>query len=102
MEAATTTIETPKRRRRLRKMTWALIVWTVLMLAWAIGGAANVTSDASVAECDRSSEYLNATDCEALSEVGAGIGVTLILGAWFAGFIVLSLVWFMSRPREAR
>jgi hypothetical protein len=31
--------------------------------------------------------------------VGTGIGIALVFLLWFLGFVVLSLVWFMTRPR---
>jgi hypothetical protein len=74
------------RRPHWRKMTWALIVWSGLILAWAIGGAASN-------HCDQQA-YTSA--CQA----GTGIGVALILGLGFFGFVLLSLIWFMTRPRN--
>jgi hypothetical protein len=35
--------------------------------------------------------------CRDASNTGTGIGVVVILILWFFGFIVLSLVWFMTR-----
>ena len=91
-----------KRRFRFRKMTWALIAWTGVMALWMFGGAKNVTSAESNAECvDTFEGSLNAADCEALNEVGAGLGVGILFVGWFLGFVVLSLIWFMSRPRQA-
>jgi hypothetical protein len=38
--------------------------------------------------------------CEAASDAGTGIGVTLVFILWFLGFLVLALVWLMSRPKH--
>jgi hypothetical protein len=73
-------------------MTWTTIVWCVLMAIWIIVALAsadptgNCTHDA----------YKGA--CEAGSEVGTGIGVVALWFVWFFGFVVLSLIWFMTRP----
>ena len=49
---------------RWRKMTWAILLGSVAMLAWMIGGGT----------------------------------VVPILALWSAGLLVLTVVWFMSRP----
>jgi len=69
-------------------MTWVLIIWSVLILLWAIsGGAAN--------DCASETTKLNREACEA----GTGIGVALILLIGFFGFAFFSLIWFMTRPK---
>jgi putative copper export protein len=73
---------------RWRKMTWAIIIWCVLILIWAIaGGASN--------DCGDKARELNQSACEA----GTGIGVALILFLGFIGFVFLSLIWLMTRPK---
>jgi hypothetical protein len=78
-------------RPHWRKMTWALILWSALMLAWIID--AGVSADCS----EQVGRYQNAkqSGCEA----GTGIGIALLITLWFFGFVVGGLVWFMSRPR---
>jgi hypothetical protein len=71
---------------RWRKMTWMLIIWCALILAWAVAGAASN-------DCAQQT-YQSA--CQA----GTGIGVTLILGLGFFGFVFLSLILLMTRPRD--
>jgi hypothetical protein len=53
-----------------RTATWALAIFTALMGIWA--GTA----------------------------IGGGIAIAFIGILWFVGFIVLGLVWLMSRPTE--
>jgi len=70
-------------------MTWAIVAWSVLILIWAIaGGASN--------KCAAQTSKLSKDACQA----GTGIGVGIILFLGFLGFIVLALVWFMTRPRD--
>jgi hypothetical protein len=41
------------------------------------------------------------TNCEAYragANIGTGLAVAAILGVWFVGFIILSIIWFMTRP----
>jgi hypothetical protein len=73
---------------RWRKMTWAIIVWCVLILVWMVGGAASN-------ECGQERTDLNQSACEA----GTGIGVALVGFLGFLGFVFLSLIWFMTRPK---
>ena len=81
--------------RRWRKMTWTILLFTALMAAWAIGGAA--TAD-NAAQCANDT-VLGADTCTDARNAGTGIAVVLIFMLWFVGFIVLSLIWFMSRPK---
>ena len=73
-------------------MTWALLIWSAIHIIWIVAGLA------SVEECP----YQTVQECEfydAGTAIGAGIGVGLVLAIWFAGFIVLSIIWFMTKPR---
>ena len=47
------------------------------------------------ADCGKEATELNESACEA----GTGIGVAVVFFLWFLGFIPLSIVWFMTRPR---
>jgi hypothetical protein len=73
-----------------RKMTWVLIIWCVVMAIWLIAAAGQ--GDDCARETYRSA-------CEAGSDVGKGIGVAFIWFFWFFGFLALSLIWFMTRPK---
>lgn len=79
---------------RWRKATWALVIFSALMLIWIVAGVA--------ANSDNCSGLTGAelTGCQAGTAIGGGIGVTIILTIWFIGFIVLGLIWLMSRPKD--
>jgi hypothetical protein len=47
-----------------RKMTWAILLGSTLMIAWMIGGG----------------------------------GLVLISALWAVGLVVMTVLWFMSRP----
>jgi hypothetical protein len=53
-----------KRFLRWRKMTWAIVLGTVAMAVWLIGGG----------------------------------GLVMVPALWAFGVVVLTIVWFMSRP----
>jgi hypothetical protein len=70
-------------------MTWAILIFTALMLVWVISGA-NAAGQVPVAN-----------DAEAAGvAIGTGLAVTFLFFIWFVGFIVLSIVWFMTRARH--
>lgn len=73
-----------------RKMTWAILIFSGLMLAWMIsaGGAS--------ADCPPGDDA-----CALGEDVGRGIAGTLIFGLWLVGFLILSVIWFMTR-RQGR
>jgi hypothetical protein len=75
---------------RWRKMTWVLNLWNVLFLVWIIAGISSRTSK----DCPPAD-----TLCINASDAGTGIGVALIVFLWFIGFVVLALVWFMTRRK---
>lgn len=82
--------------RRWRKMTWVLWGWTILMLVWIVAGGISATNG----DCDGESTAELRQLCEDATDVGAGIGIVALFVLWFVGFIVLSLVWLMTRPRR--
>jgi hypothetical protein len=73
-----------------RFMSWVLIAWNAVVLIWVVAAIATRPSR----DCPPGDQL-----CRDASDVGTGIGVGLILVLWFIGFVALSLVWFMTRPR---
>jgi hypothetical protein len=84
---------------RCRKMTWVLFGWCTLILVWAIGGGASAKSENTKADAVRECGRAWAETCQDAGEVGTVIGVGLILMIGFFGFVFLSLIWFMTRPK---
>jgi hypothetical protein len=83
---------------RWRKMTWALIVWSALIAVWVIGGI--IHNETTAARQCAHDAVLGTQICHDAVDAGTGIGVMLVLGFGFLGFVVLSLIWLMTRPRE--
>lgn len=75
---------------RWRKMTWVLNIWNIIFLIWLIAGIADRPSK----DCPPSDSL-----CVNASDAGTGIGVALIIFLWFLGFVVIALIWLMTRPR---
>jgi hypothetical protein len=81
---------------RWRKMTWVVLIWTGLMFAWMIGGAASAQDSA---DCASEATQALRDACEAGTDIGTGLGVAALFFLWFIGFLVLSIVWFMTRRK---
>lgn len=77
-----------------RKATWALVIWTVLMGIWLVAGIGNVSNNCA----GQTGSALET--CQAATAIGGGIGAGIIVVIWFIGFLVLGLIWLMSRPKE--
>jgi hypothetical protein len=75
-------------------MTWVLIAWTVLMGVWIAASAASASGQPN--DC----AGLSQRACNEASNAGTAIGVGLLVFLWGFGFVILSLVWFMSRPKN--
>jgi len=81
-----------------RKLTWALVVWNGAMAAWVLvllvsgSGTAGCSVDAAGATVGR----LARQDC--LDSAAQGLGVPLVALIWALGLVVLSVVWYSTRP----
>jgi len=74
-----------------RKMTWAIWIWSAVFIVWIIAAIATRTSK----DCAPGDQL-----CTDASDTGTGIAVVLLMLLWFLGFVVLSLIWFMTRPKH--
>ena len=72
-------------------MTWVLLAVNAVFVFWVIAAAV-----------DRPSKDCAPTDqlCINASDAGTGIGVALVVFLWFMVFVSLSLIWFMTRPKN--
>jgi hypothetical protein len=79
-----------------RKMTWALVAWNGAMGAWVLwvlfSSSASCSADADGAALGR----LARQDC--LDSAARGLGVSVVVLIWALGLVVLSVMWYSSRP----
>ena len=85
---------------RWRKMTWVFVIVNALFLVWVIAGVSSRPSEDCANDPDVIDGTISQSACEAASDVGTGIGVALIIVFWFFVFVVLSLIWLMTRPSK--
>lgn len=83
-----------------RKMTWFIHVTNALFLIWIIAGTGSRPSQDCATDPSVVDGTLSLSACQTASDVGTGIGVALIVFLWFFVFIVESIVWFMTKPKE--
>ncbi|MGH3105313.1 MAG: hypothetical protein ACRDN6_14580 [Gaiellaceae bacterium] len=81
-----------------RKMTWAILLWSGAMLTWLIGSVAFASAKDCATDFGATSGFLTKQACLDASSGGSGLGVLLISSLWFLGVVVLSLIWFTTRP----
>jgi hypothetical protein len=75
-------------------MTWAILIWTVLMALWLASGlSATANNCAGMTGSDL-------TACQAGTAIGGGLAVSALFILWLIGFVILSIIWFMTRPRS--
>jgi hypothetical protein len=67
----------PPAKKRRRVFMWVFLAVQVLFLIWAISGAAS--AHGTPADCSG----LDAKTCNDAQAVGTGIGVAIIIAAWF-------------------
>jgi hypothetical protein len=80
--------------RGWRKMTWAIVIWTAIFVVWIATGVGAVSNQCPGLTGDE------LASCQAATAIGGGIGVTFLFMLWFIGFIVLAIIWFMTRPKH--
>lgn len=86
------------RIRRVRKMTYVLWAWCLAILVWA--GSATSGTTKAVHDCVKGAAgVLSKTDCANAVDTGSGVAILMVLFIGFIGFLFLSIIWFMSRPR---
>ena len=76
-----------------RKMSWLILVFSGIMLALLV-----TSLSASDPDCPP-----NIANCDAYNagaDVGQGLATVLIFVVWLIGFLVLAVIWFMTRPRH--
>ena len=80
-----------------RKTTWAIILWTVL---WAVLIGVGIAGNECASETGDG--FLSDQDAQDACAAGTGIGVFLLFILWFLGFVVLAIVWFLTKNRNKR
>ena len=84
----------PARPRRTKRVfMWVFLAIQALFLIWVISGAA--TAGGTPADCATSG--LDLETCNAASDVGTGIGVAIIVGAWFFVDVFLGVGYAVYR-----
>jgi hypothetical protein len=84
-------------RRGWRKITWVLIGWSTLIVLGSLITAGDASNKVA-SEC-QSSLGTGGICQETASSIGAA-QFEHLMKIGFVGFVVISLVWFMTRPQQ--
>ncbi len=83
-------------RRGWRKITYGMIAWTTMMVLIA-GATAQSATHQVASSCPQGLGL--GSYCQ---QVGSQVGANQFehdMKIWLAGFVVLSIIWFMTRPQ---
>ena len=86
--------------RRWRKMTWVFLIVNALFVFWIAAGVSDRPSMDCANDPDVKAGIISQDLCESASDVGTGLGVVMVGFFWFIVFVVLSLIWLMTRPKR--
>lgn len=73
-------------------MTWAVVIFNILMLLWIIIGVATTHPK----NCNGLSQQL----CNDATNTGKGIAVGIIIILWVIGDVILAVLWLVTRGRS--
>ena len=77
-----------------RKATWALVIWNVAALLWAISYLDGI------GDCTAESGN-GLVVCQAGRAIGIEFGFPLILGVWVVGILIFGSIWLLTRRADA-
>ena len=80
--------------RKLRPLSWVIIVINILFAWWLIGGVGSAVSDSCTG---MTGDELSA--CEAGTAIGAGIGTAFILFLWVVVDIILLVIFLVTNKK---
>lgn len=86
---------------RWRKMTWVLWIWIALTVLFIVA-ANSADENKALEECVDESGGSSAAQagCEIGTEVASEVWTVVGVIVGLLGFFVLSIIWFMTRPRR--
>lgn len=84
--------------RGWRKITWVLIAWSTLVVVGGLALAGHASNQYSSA-CQNS--LGDGSLCQQVGNQAASDQFGHILKIGVVGFVILSIIWFMTRPRSA-
>lgn len=79
-----------------RKGTWVVLAFNLLMFVWVLAGASTAAGQ------DGDCQYLSRETCNDANDVGAAIGVTLLVILWTVGDVILGVVWMVTNKSKTR
>lgn len=85
--------------RGWRKMTWALIGWSALVIVGGLALAGHTSNQLS-SSCEQTLD--GGSLCQQVGSQAGAAQFDHILKIGVVGFLILSVIWFMTRPQSRR
>jgi len=80
--------------RKLRPLSWVIIVINILFAIWLFGGVGSAVSDSCTGMTGD-----DLTACQAGSAIGAGIGGFIIMVLWVMVDIILLVIFLVTKKK---
>lgn len=86
-----TQLRKPKRSFLGKIIKWIFILFNLLMIVWLVGGtmSAGEVLNSAASEAERAG-----------AAIGTGLGVSMILGLWVIGDIIIGILVLLTRPKS--
>ena len=84
-------------RRGWRKITWAIIAWSTLVVVGGLALAGHTSNQLS-SSCQKT--LGGDSLCQQVGSQTGAAQFEHILKIGFVGFVILSVIWFMTRPQN--
>ncbi|OOR99201.1 hypothetical protein B0187_05435 [Haemophilus paracuniculus] len=84
-------LKKPKRSFLGKIIKWIFILFNLLMIFWVVGGSMSA------------GDTINSATSEAAkagATIGAGLGLSMVLGLWVIGDIIIGILVFLTRPKS--
>lgn len=92
-----------KPKRKMRKLTWAIIIFNALMLVWIVAGTGSAVNGADCAN-QTADAFMTAAEnqelCEGATAIGAGIAVFGLLFLTMMVDVILGIIWLVTRKNH--
>jgi len=73
-------------------MTWVILIFNAIMVAWIIGGVASTHAS----NCGQLSQQV----CNDAANTGKGIAVVALVVLWLVGDAILGVIWMVTKGRS--
>ncbi len=78
------------RRPHWRKMSWVILIWNALMIAWLVAALTTAHNGSNCGTFDTQA-------CHDAYNTGLAIGAGVLVAIWVVGDIILGIIWLVTK-----